>query len=115
MYEGQFQACSKTLPLSWVQSHNIVSIFPSLSKYQYHNLCLKDDRTGKTITVIALDTCADSDCSGCCTQNRGSADLLVDVEINTDARFMNLGIDGGASIHVADLGPADPASYAGCN
>jgi hypothetical protein len=115
MYEGQFQECSKTVPKSWVQSHNIVSVFPDISKYAYHDLCLRDDTTGKTIVVIALDTCADSDCSGCCTQNRGSANELIDVEINTDSRFMNLGIDGGAHIHFADLGPANPSSYSGCN
>jgi hypothetical protein len=115
MYEGQFQECSKTVPLSWVQSHNIVSVFPDISKYAYHNLCLKDDSTGKTIVVIALDTCADSDCSGCCTQNRGSANELIDVEINTDKRFTNQGINGGASIHFADLGPANPSAYSGCN
>jgi hypothetical protein len=98
-----------------VQSHNIVSVFPDISKYAYHNLCLRDDSNGKTIVVIALDTCADSDCSGCCTQNRGSANELIDVEINTDKRFMNMGLNGGASIHFADLGPAPASAYSGCN
>jgi hypothetical protein len=114
-YEGQFQACSQTLPKSWVQSHNIFSVFPNLSQYQYHWICLKDPGSGMTIAGLALDTCADSDCSGCCTQNLGSASLLIDVEINADMRFTNLGIDGGQSVQWADLGPADPSAYSGCN
>jgi hypothetical protein len=115
LYEGQFNACAKTVSKAWVQSHNVVSIFPDLDTYRRHNLCLRDDRSGKTIVVLALDTCGDSDCNGCCTRNRSSADELIDVESNTDKRFMNLGLDGGAHIHFADLGPADPASYTGCN
>ncbi len=115
MYEGQFQDCSNTMPVSWVDSHNIVSVFPDSDSLAYHALCLKDPSSGNSIVVVALDTCADSDCSGCCTQNQGNADELIDVEINTDARFMNLGINGGAAIQWADLGMADPSTYSGCN
>jgi hypothetical protein len=114
-YEGQFQDCSQTVPLSWVKSHNIVSVFPDINSLGYHNLCLKDPSSGQSIVVIALDTCADSDCSGCCTQNKGNADELIDVEINTDAKFTNIGINGGNPIQWADMGMANPADYAGCN
>jgi hypothetical protein len=113
MYEGQFQDCTNTMPKSWVQSHNLVSVFPDSNTLALHNLCLKSS-SGKTIVVIAVDTCADSDCSGCCTQNLGSADELIDVEINTDKRFTNLGINGGEPIQWADMGPANPADYSGC-
>jgi hypothetical protein len=115
MYEGQFQACSKTVSKSWVQSHNIFSVFPSFNSLEYHWVCLKDPGSGQTIAGLALDTCADSDCSGCCTQNLGNASLLIDVEINTDQQFTNLGINGGQSVQWADVGPADPSAYAGCN
>jgi hypothetical protein len=114
MYEGQFQSCGKTVSNSWVQSHNIFSVFPNENKLAYHWICLKSS-SGKTIAGLALDTCADSDCGGCCTQNLGSASLLIDVEINTDKRFTNLGIDGGESVQWADMGMADPSAYSGCN
>jgi hypothetical protein len=115
MYEGQFQACSQTVSQSWVKSHNIFSVFPNLGQYQYHWICLQDPGSGQTIAGLALDTCADSDCSGCCTQNLGNASLLIDVEVNTDKRFTNLGLNGGQSVQWADLGPADPSAYSGCN
>ena len=104
----------QTVPQSWVQSHNIFSVFPHEDALAYHWICLKSS-SGKTIAGLALDTCADSDCSGCCTQNQGSASLLIDVEINTDKRFTNLGIDGGEAVQWADMGMADPSAYSGCN
>ncbi len=101
MYEGQFAACpSQTKTEDWVKAHNIVSAFPNFDQLQLHDLCLKDPSTGQTIVVTVLDTCADSDCSGCCTRNQGSADELIDVESYTYARFnMN-----DTQIQWADLG-----------
>ena len=55
-----------------------------------------------------LDECADSDCSGCCTQNQGSTDELIDVESFTYARFNN----NNTQIKWADLGPT---TGSGCN
>jgi peptidoglycan/xylan/chitin deacetylase (PgdA/CDA1 family) len=108
MYEGQFAACSQTESQSWVQAHNIVSVFPDFSSLKLHDLCLKDPDSGQTIVATVLDECADSDCSGCCTQNRGSADELVDVEHFTYQRFNST--DKG--ILWADLGPT---TGSGCN
>ncbi len=106
MYEGEFAACSKTEPLSWVKTHNIVSVFPDLKTLKLHDLCLKSG--SKTIVVTAIDECADTDCSGCCTQNKGSKDELIDVESFTDAKW---GVPDGA-IQWADLGPTKGT---GCN
>jgi hypothetical protein len=112
-YEGQFAACSKTESKSWVSSHNIVSVFPNLTRSSngigalaLHDLCLKAGT--KTIVVTVLDECADSDCSGCCTQNKGSAEELIDIESFTDARW---GVPDGR-IEWADLGPTRTS---GCN
>ncbi len=112
-YEGQFAACSKTESKSWVSSHNIVSVFPNLNRSSngigalaLHDLCLRSG--SKTIVVTVLDECADSDCSGCCTQNKGSAEELIDIESFTDARW---GV-GDGRIEWADLGPTKTA---GCN
>ncbi len=98
LYEGQFAACNDVRPESWVMTHNIVAAFP-LGNLSLHDLCLKSG--SKTIVVTVLDTCADSDCSGCCTQNKGSASLLIDIEKYTNQRF---GVDDG-TIQWADLGP----------
>ena len=53
------------------------------------------------MVVLVIDTCADSDCSGCCTQNKGSDNELVDIESYTAARF---GVPDGP-LQWADLGP----------
>jgi len=105
-YEGQFAACDKTESKSWVQSHNIASVYPDLAKLKLHDLCLKSGT--KTIVVTAIDECADSDCSGCCKANKGSADELIDLESATDKRF---GVPDGR-IQWADLGPTKGS---GCN
>jgi len=97
MWAGQFAACSGTKPESWVASHNIVALFP-LDPYADHDLCLRSG--SNKIVVTAIDTCGDSDCNGCCTQNKGTADALVDVESYTDARW---GVPDGP-IEWADLG-----------
>jgi hypothetical protein len=86
-------------------THNIVSLFP-LGSYGLHDLCLKSGSS--TIVVTVLDTCSDSDCDGCCTQNRGSADALVDIEQYTDVRW---GVNDGP-IMWADLGVTKGS---GCN
>jgi hypothetical protein len=99
LYEGMFAGCGPTMPLSWVQSHDIVSVFPDFATLKHHDLCLKSG--SKTMVVLVIDTCADSDCSGCCTQNRGSANELIDIESFTAARF---GVSDGP-IQWADLGP----------
>jgi hypothetical protein len=104
LYEGQFAGCAKTETLAWVMSHNIVAAFPDFTALKLHDLCLKSS-SGKTIVVTVLDTCGDGDCGGCCTQNKGSADELIDVESFTNARW---GVSDGR-IQWADLGPTKTA------
>ncbi|MEZ4438275.1 MAG: hypothetical protein R3B72_04270 [Polyangiaceae bacterium] len=106
-YLGEFAACDNTMPESWVASHDIVAVFP-LGDLAMHRLCLRAGDALRVVTVI--DTCADADCDGCCTENRGSAEALVDVEKYTNARF---GVEDGP-IEWTDLGAADP-SFDGCN
>lgn len=103
-WAGLFAACNDKKPESWVASHDIVALFP-LDPYSDHDLCLRAGT--KRIVVTAIDTCGDSDCNGCCTQNKGSADALVDIESYTDARW---GVPDGP-IEWADLG-LNPAA---CN
>lgn len=99
MWAGMFSACNDKKPESWVMAHNIVAAFPDYDTLQLHDLCLKSG--DKTIVVTVLDTCADSDCSGCCTQNQADNDQLIDLESYTNERW---GVEDG-QIQWADLGP----------
>ncbi len=106
MWAGQFAACDDQKSETWVSEHDIVAAFPDFGALKLHDLCLRHGSS--TLVVTVLDTCADSDCSGCCTQNQGSADELIDMESYTNARW---GVDDGP-IEWADLGPTRGA---GCD
>lgn len=106
-YLGQFAACENTMSEAWVSGHDIVAVFP-LGDLALHRLCLRAGDHTRVVTVI--DTCADADCDGCCSENRGDAEALIDVESYTD---MRLGVADGP-IEWADLGPGSP-SFDGCN
>ena len=113
-YEGQFENCANTMPESWVKAHNIVSVFPTKLGVKLHNICIKASN-GKTVMASVLDTCADTDCSGCCTENLHSvsgATALIDVEKYTDGR---LGNPNDGAIQWADMGPTPKSEIAGCN
>jgi hypothetical protein len=106
MWAGQFAACDGKKTEDWVSKHAIVAAFPDFQQLELHDLCLRSG--SKTIVVTVLDTCGDSDCDGCCTENKGNADELIDVESYTDQRW---GVDDGR-IEWADLGPTKTG---GCN
>ncbi len=101
-WAGQFAFCDDTMPEEWVAAHNIVAVFPA-DGLELHKLCLRHG--SDTIVVTVLDTCGDDDCDGCCTENRGDADRLIDLEKYTNERW---GVDDG-SIEWADLGE-DPGA-----
>jgi hypothetical protein len=102
-YVGEFAACPQKHSEAWVQAHNIASVFPHLDALALHDLCVKSGN--KTIVVTVLDACADTDCEGCCTENRGNADELIDLEKYTNQRF---GVEDGP-VQWADLGPTKGA------
>jgi hypothetical protein len=105
-WEGLFAACDEKKSEAWVSEHDIVAAFPDFEDLELHDLCLR--KGSKTIVVTVLDTCADSDCDGCCTENQGNADQLIDLESYTDERW---GVPDGP-IEWADLGPT---SGTGCD
>lgn len=98
-WAGMFAACQTKMPEEWVQAHNIVAVFPHFEQLALHDLCIRRGNT--TLIVTVYDTCGDSDCDGCCTENRGSADALIDLEKYTNARW---GLPDG-DVEWADLGP----------
>lgn len=99
-WAGQFAFCEDTKPEDWVEDHNLVAVFPA-NGLEGHDLCVKSGN--KTIVVTVVDTCGDSDCDGCCTENLGDADALIDLEKYTNERF---GIEDG-EVQFADLGVND--------
>lgn len=98
-WEGQFAACNDKMSEAWVAEHNIVAAFPDFDSLQLHDLCLR--RGDNTIVVTVLDTCGDSDCDGCCTENKGDAEQLIDLEYYTNERWG----ESDGQIEWADLGP----------
>lgn len=98
-WAGEFAACDGKKSEAWVEAHNIVAAYPSFGDLELHDLCLRSG--DKTIVVTVYDTCADNDCDGCCTENQGDAEQLIDIESYTNDRW---GIEDGR-IEWADLGP----------
>ncbi len=88
MWAGQFAAIDGVQSESWVMSHNIVAVHSrDLARYRLKTLRLRQGVNSIDVTVY--DECADSDCSGCCTQNarQNGLDFLIDIESYTMNRF----------------------------
>ena len=106
-WAGWFAACPDQMPEEWVAAHNIVAAFPDFDRLALHDLCLRSG--GRYLVVTVLDTCSDSDCGGCCTENLGDNEELIDVESYTEARW---GVSAW-DIEWADLGPTLTAGCEG--
>jgi hypothetical protein len=102
-WAGWFAGCENQQSEEWVAANNVAAIFPNFGSYDNHDVCIRSG--AKTMVVTMYDTCADSDCSGCCTQNQSSNDALIDLESYTNARW---GLPDGV-IEWADLGPSQTA------
>jgi hypothetical protein len=98
-WEGQFAGCDDKRPEAWVAAHNIVAAFPDFDDLALHDLCLR--RGESSIVVTVLDTCGDSDCDGCCSENQGDSEQLIDLEKYTNERWG----EPDGPIEWADLGP----------
>jgi hypothetical protein len=88
MWAGQFAFVNGTQPKSWVMSHNIAAVHQKDSNtYKLKTLRLKQG--SHQIDVVVYDECADSDCSGCCTENahQNGLNFLIDIESFTMQRF----------------------------
>jgi hypothetical protein len=85
-WAGQFAALNGKQPESWVKANNIAAVH---SKHfeQYKLKTLRLRQGSKQIDVKVYDMCADSDCSGCCTNNSKQTGFLIDIEKYTMQRF----------------------------
>ncbi len=94
-WAGYFAAVDGKQTEQWVSEHNIVAVFATVGgsidfdTYKLHKLRLRQG--GDEIDVVVYDTCGDSDCSGCCTQNAQVDGNLIDIEKYTKARFNGRG------------------------
>jgi len=92
-WAGYFAALEDQQTEQWVEAHNIVAFFSAgddnagYGTYALKRLRLR--KNGAEIDVIVYDTCGDSDCDGCCTQNatQNGYSTLIDLESYTYARF----------------------------
>jgi len=85
-WAGQFAAVDGKQTEAWVMAHNIAAVHSKdFDKYKLKTLRLRKD--GHEIDVVVYDECADSDCSGCCTQNAKPSGNLIDLEKYTAERF----------------------------
>jgi hypothetical protein len=91
MWAGQFAAVDGKQTEAWVMAHNIAAVHSKdFATYKLKRLRLRKD--GHEIDVTVYDECADSDCSGCCTENAKPSGFLIDIERYTAERF---GVDDG--------------------
>jgi len=70
----------------WVKSHNIIAIH-SKDADQYKLKTFRLKQGDHQIDAVVYDSCSDSDCDGCCTQNSSETGFLIDIEKYTMARF----------------------------
>jgi len=98
-YQGTF-AYSDDLTEKEVAKKAIIAFFAKTgnSDYDSHYMEVHDPVSGKSATVQAIDTCADSDCDNCCTQNSRGDGFLVDMEINTLRDYFKSTLEEGETL-----------------
>jgi len=92
---GQLAYVPGNHELSYFKSNNIVSLYSTASgsAFPYNGTYITVSKPGyNSFVALVVDTCADSDCDGCCTQNTGTTGWLVDVEYWT--AVANFGASG---------------------
>lgn len=90
LWAGYFAALDEQQTEEWVKANNIIAVHEKdFERYKLKTFRLR--KNGAEIDAVVYDKCADSDCDGCCTQNAGALNFLIDIEVNTRARFHNYG------------------------
>ena len=86
-WAGQFAYGGKKSE-EWVKANNIVAFFDksagNAGALKGKQIRLR--KNGKEFIASVLDTCGDSDCSGCCSKNAAQTGYLVDLEKHTCIR-----------------------------
>jgi hypothetical protein len=85
-WAGYFEYVNGQQTEEWVRTHNIAAVHSDDGPaYMLKTLRVKDG--DRSIDVTVYDVCSDSDCNGCCTQNRAETGFLIDLESYTAERF----------------------------
>lgn len=86
-WDGDF-AYVGNRPFDYVQNTDIIAFFASSGEtFPRKIIRVYSPGHDKTVDAIVLDTCGDSDCNGCCTENADTGGgYLVDMEENTVVR-----------------------------
>lgn len=86
-WDGDF-AYVGNRPFDYVQNTDIVAFFASNGETHPKKIIrVYSPGHDKSVDAIVLDTCGDSDCNGCCTENADTGGgYLVDMEENTVVR-----------------------------
>jgi hypothetical protein len=90
-YLGTFAALNSTLTFDQVKTSNIVAFFDKNNPTKFNSMYANKKIQIKYGTVVfnatILDTCADTDCGGCCSQNADqTTGYLLDMEYWTVMR-----------------------------
>ena len=85
-YQGQF-AFIPDQTEEWVKQNDVCAFFTTHGDINaYKNKKIRIEKGGKTVECNVVDTCADADCDGCCTENAGASGYLIDMEYWTVLR-----------------------------
>ncbi len=85
-WAGWFYGLEDRKSRGWVKKHRIVAVH--IKDWDWlGNRKLRIRQGNKEIIATAYDACADSDCDGCCTENLGDNDFLIDIEKHTMKKF----------------------------
>ena len=85
-WAGWFYGLDDQKSESWVESHNIVAVH--MKDWGWlGNRQLRIRQGNKEIVATTYDACSDNDCDGCCSQNLGNNDFLIDLEKYTKEQF----------------------------
>jgi hypothetical protein len=85
-WAGQFYGLRDVQSEEWVAKTNIVAVH--MKDWDWLGSKKIRIRQGNNeIVAMAYDACSDADCDGCCTENLGENNFLLDLEENTMQRF----------------------------
>jgi hypothetical protein len=85
-WAGQFYGLNEVQSEAWVANTNIVAVH--MKDWDWlGSKTIRIRQDSREIIATAYDACSDADCDGCCTDNLGDNDFLLDLEKHTEQRF----------------------------
>lgn len=91
-YQGEFAYYPDVKSIDFVKTHNLVAFFkvnnPNLNQF-YGGKTVRLVQGSVSFEATIVDTCGDSDCTGCCTKNAREfqQNYLIDIEYYTLIKY----------------------------